>query len=78
MQNRFFELLEEQNKKSTTIFFSSHILSEIRRLCDRAAIIRIGEITAIEKIQDLLKKQMKKVRLVLKEKPKNLELPPRS
>jgi ABC-2 type transport system ATP-binding protein len=65
MQNRFFELLEQRNADGTTIFFSSHILSEIQRMCDRAAIIRDGEITAVEDITTLLSKQMKKVRLVL-------------
>ncbi len=68
MQNRFFELLEEENKKGTTIFFSSHILSEIQRLCNRAAIIRKGEISAVEDIQSLLEKQMKKARFIFKEK----------
>ena len=64
MQNRFFELLERQNKKGVTIFFSSHVLSEIQRMCDRAAIIRDGKITAVEDISTLLSKQMKMVRLV--------------
>ncbi|MGB1507514.1 MAG: ABC transporter ATP-binding protein [Crocinitomicaceae bacterium] len=68
MQNRFFELLEEENKKGTSIFFSSHILAEVQRLCNRAAIIRKGEISAVEDIQSLLKKQMKKARFVFKEK----------
>ena len=68
MQNRFFELLEEENKKGTSIFFSSHILAEVQRLCNRAAIIRKGEISAVEDIQSLLEKQMKKVRFVFKEK----------
>ena len=68
MQNRFFELLEEENKKGTSIFFSSHILSEVQRLCNRAAIIRKGEISAVEDIQSLLEKQMKKARFVFKEK----------
>ena len=54
MQNRFFELLEEENKKGTSIFFSSHILAEVQRLCNRAAIIRKGEISAVEDIQSLL------------------------
>lgn len=67
MKNRFFELLEEENKKGTSIFFSSHILAEIQRLCNRAAIIRKGEISAVEDIQSLLEKQMKKARLVFKE-----------
>jgi ABC-2 type transport system ATP-binding protein len=75
MQNRFFELLEEQNKKGVTIFFSSHILSEIQRMCDKAAVIRNGEITAIEDINILMKKQMKKVRFVFKERPQDLVLP---
>ena len=64
MQNRFFELLEEENKKGTSIFFSSHILAEIQRLCNRAAIIRKGEISAVEDIQSLLEKQMKKARFI--------------
>lgn len=68
MQNRFFELLEEQNKKGISIFFSSHILTEIQRMCKRAAIIRNGEINAVEEIQSLLKKQMKKARFIFKNK----------
>ena len=68
MQNRFFELLEEENKKGTSIFFSSHILAEVQRLCNRAAIIRKGEISAVEDIQSLLEKQMKKARFVFKDK----------
>lgn len=75
MQNRFFDLLEEQNKKNVTIFFSSHNLSEIQRICDKAAVIRKGEIIAIEDITALLKKQMKKGRFVFKEKPENIKFP---
>lgn len=75
MQNRFFDLLEEKHKEGTTIFFSSHILSEIQRMCDRAAVIRDGEISAIENIQDLLKKQMKKVRIVFNPDAINRNLP---
>lgn len=75
MQNRFFELLREKNKQGTTIFFSSHILSEIQRLCHRAAVIRKGEISAVEDIQTLLEKQMKKVRLVLKSPKEDLQFP---
>ncbi len=66
MQNRFFELLEILNKQGVTIFFSSHVLSEIQRMCDRAAVIRDGKIIAVEDISTLLAKQMKKVRMMLK------------
>ena len=74
MQNRFFELLERQNKKGVTIFFSSHVLSEIQRMCDRAAIIRDGKIMAVEDISTLLSKQMKMVCLVTTS-VKNIILP---
>ena len=73
MQNIFFEMLQAENKKGTTIFFSSHILSEVQNVCHRAAIIKNGEIIATENIQTLLKKQMKKVTLSFKQKPERLE-----
>jgi ABC-2 type transport system ATP-binding protein len=44
MQQKFFELLEEENRKGATILFSSHILSEVQRLCNRVAIIKEGKI----------------------------------
>lgn len=40
MQQKFFNLLQEENKKGATILFSSHILSEIQRMCNRVAIIK--------------------------------------
>ena len=75
MQNVFFEKLDALNKNGTTIFFSSHVLSEIQRICKRAAIIRKGKIVAIEDIDALLKKQMKMVKVVFKQMPENLKLP---
>lgn len=75
MQNRFFELLEHENKRGATIFFSSHILSEVQRMCEKAAIIRNGEIIAIEDIKELLKKQMKKCHVTYNEKPDSVHLP---
>lgn len=75
MQNRFFEKMEEQHKKGVTIFFSSHILSDVQRLCNKAAIIKEGKIIKEENIQDLMKKQMKKCYLVYTKKPENIELP---
>ncbi len=65
MQNKFFDLLEQRNAAGATIFFSSHILSEVQRMCHRAAIIRDGRIVAVESIDKLLAKQMKQVKLVL-------------
>lgn len=75
MQNVFFEMLKDENKNGTTIFFSSHILSEVQNICHRAAIIKDGEIITTENIQSLLQKQMKKVTLVFSQKLAQLEYP---
>jgi ABC-2 type transport system ATP-binding protein len=53
MQQRFFSLLRKENKKGATILFSSHILSEVQKMCDRVAIIKEGRIIKIEKISNL-------------------------
>ena len=53
MQQVFFELLEEEKKKGTTILYSTHILSEISKICDRVGIIRDGKLLKIDKIEDL-------------------------
>jgi ABC-2 type transport system ATP-binding protein len=61
MQEKFFDLLREENRKGMTVFFSSHILSEVQLLCKRVAIIREGKIIKVEEIEALRKKQLKKV-----------------
>ena len=63
MQNRFFDLIQHENQNGATVFFSSHILSEVQRLCNRVAIIREGEIVTIEDIKTLQKNNYKKIRI---------------
>lgn len=63
MQQKFFELLKEENKKGTTILFSSHILSEVQKLCDRVAIIKEGKLLKVEKISSLRENSHKKFML---------------
>ncbi len=63
MQQRFFDLILEENRKGATVFFSSHILSEVQRLCNRVAIIREGEIVTIEDIKTLQHNNYKKIRV---------------
>lgn len=63
MQNRFVELILEEKKKGTTILMSSHIFEEIERTCDRTAIIRQGEIVAIEDMESMAKKKKKNILL---------------
>lgn len=67
IQQKFFELLKEENKKGATIFLSSHVLSEVQRLCSRVAIIKEGEIVKVEKISDLTENNYKKIRIEVKE-----------
>lgn len=66
MQQKFFELLEEENKKGATILFSSHILSEVQRLCNRVAIIKEGKIVTVEKISTLKENTYKKFKIETK------------
>ena len=61
MQSVFFDLLRTENKNGMTIFFSSHILGEVQMLCKRVAIIKEGKIIQLEEIDNLRKKQLKKV-----------------
>lgn len=68
MQSRFFELLRSENRDGMTIFFSSHILSEIQLFCKKVAIIREGLIIRVEDIDTLRRKQLKKVRVVFPDK----------
>jgi len=63
MQQKFFELLQEENKKGSTILFSSHILSEVQRLCDRVAIIKEGKIIQLDKISTLQENNYKKIKV---------------
>ena len=61
MQKEFFDILQERNKEGTTIFLSSHVLSEIQRNCTRAAIIRDGRIIACDSVEALSKTKAKRI-----------------
>lgn len=60
MQQQFFSLLREENQRGVTIFYSSHILSEVEKMCDRVAIIKEGTIIKLEKISALRENSHKK------------------
>lgn len=63
MQQKFFGLLKEENKKGATILFSSHILSEVQKLCDRVAIIKEGRIIKLEKMTTLRENNFKRFKI---------------
>lgn len=68
MQNVFVELILEEKKKGTTILMSSHIFEEIEKTCDRTAIIRSGQIAAVEDMRSLAGKRKKIYRVTLENK----------
>ena len=63
MQHEFFTILQERNRKGTTVFLSSHILSEIQRHCSRAAVIREGKIIACDSVEKLARSSARRVTL---------------
>lgn len=69
IQQQFFNLLKEENQNGATILFSSHILSEVQKLCDRVAIIKEGTIIKVEQIKTLLENSTKRFTLELSSTP---------
>jgi ABC-2 type transport system ATP-binding protein len=63
MQRSFYEVLEDRQKAGRTIFFSSHVLSEVERVCNRVAIVRQGELVAISDVGELLRRRRRRVEL---------------
>ncbi|HEX2946855.1 MAG TPA: ABC transporter ATP-binding protein [Clostridia bacterium] len=63
VQNSFFEVLRKEKSKGTTIFFSSHVLSEVEKMCDRVAIIKEGRILRTESIEKLRGNRYRKLKL---------------
>ena len=61
MQREFFEILKERNRRGTTVFLSSHVLSEIQRNCTRAAIIREGRLIACDSVEQLSQSNAKRI-----------------
>ena len=65
MQRAFYAILEELRHEGRTIFFSSHVLSEVERVCDRVAIIRRGELVALQDVASLLAQRRRHVEMRL-------------
>ena len=67
MQNVFYDLLMEEKAKGNTIFYSTHILNEVSKICDRVGIIKDGQLIKVEKIEDLYNKSLTFVTLQSKQ-----------
>jgi len=66
-QQVVFDIVEERTKAGATLFLSSHILSEVERVCDRVAIIRAGTVVAEEAVETLLDKALRTVEITYSE-----------
>lgn len=67
MQQKFFNLLQEENKRGATVLFSSHILGEVQKLCSRVAIIKEGRIIKLEKMSALTEENYKKIKIEVRD-----------
>jgi len=65
-QRTFFEILREENARGATIFFSSHILSEVQKLCKRVAILKEGRLVGLQAVSELRESGYKRVTVVAK------------
>jgi ABC-2 type transport system ATP-binding protein len=63
MQRAFYGILDDLKAEGRTIFFSSHVLSEVERVCDRVAIVRRGRLVALEDVDVLLARRKRNVEM---------------
>jgi ABC-2 type transport system ATP-binding protein len=73
MQRAFYGILDDLKAAGRTIFFSSHVLSEVERVCDRVAIIRRGRLVALEDVAKLLDRRKRNVEMRLSGPPPRLD-----
>lgn len=63
VQQTVLEMMVEAKNAGSTVFFSSHILSEVQALAERVGIIRQGRLVEVANIADLLQRSLRRVRL---------------
>ncbi len=68
MQHEFQQLLRETTSEGRTVFLSSHSLSEVQKVADRVGIIRRGRLVAVETVDDLRTKAIRRVEIEFAER----------
>lgn len=61
LQYEIYKVLIEMRDRGTTIFISSHNLTEVERLCNRIAIIKDGKLVAVEDVKTIGEKKLHKI-----------------
>jgi ABC-2 type transport system ATP-binding protein len=72
MQHAFYDVLDDRRRAGRTVFFSSHVLSEVERVCDRVAIIRAGELVALSDMAELVTRRQRRVEMRFEGDPPRL------
>jgi ABC-2 type transport system ATP-binding protein len=77
MQEAFYALLADTRRRGRTVFMSSHVLSEVDRVCDRIALLRKGELVLLSTMEEIRKVASRRVRVSFAEDAiPPLDLPP--
>ena len=63
MQDAFYDLLADVRRRGRTIFMSSHVLSEVERVCDRIGLLRSGELALVSPVADVRRLAPRRVRV---------------
>jgi ABC-2 type transport system ATP-binding protein len=72
IQQTVMDMVREVKANGQTVFFSSHILSEVQAVCDRVGIIRNGTIIAVQRVEELIAARLNRMTLIFtKMPPKN-------
>ncbi len=66
-QEAVYSVIEERVAAGRTVFLSSHVLSEVERVCDKVGIIRSGRLVAEEGVKSLLGKRLREVEVTFAE-----------
>ena len=67
MQQTFYQLMQEARAEGRTVFLSSHILSEVQAICDRVAILRGGQLQAVQRVDQLTHSDFRHITLRFRE-----------
>ncbi len=53
VQHELYALLRERAREGATVFFSSHVMSEVEQVCERVGILRKGVLVAVEHVSEM-------------------------
>lgn len=67
MQERFYKLLTDSKQRGRTVFMSSHVLSEVERVCDRIAVLRAGKLVLLSGVEETRRLAPRRVRVFFSE-----------